>query len=90
MVAWPRILENIVSTVALPFIVSEKLPCWGWVNTVATWRLYASGRVNMVLKMSLAFWLRLPAFASGASLESISAVASSAACMAVRADAARL
>src|SRR5262245_27323663 len=90
MVDCPSILENSVLTSALPVMVSEKLPCCGSANVVVTWTLVASGRVNRVLKSSSAFCARLPAVMDWASLDSIRALASSADCMAVRADAARL
>ena len=90
MVDCPSSLANSVSILALAVSFSEKLPCGGLAELRGDADVVGLGAVEHRLEVVVAFWPESAAVSVWASLDSIRAEASRAACMAVRAEAARL
>ena len=81
---------NVVGTVPLAVTSRMKLPACGLCSTPSTCRLVTSGRLNCALKNEVALADTCAGSMPAASRDSISAVASSAASIAVRAALPRL
>jgi hypothetical protein len=87
---WPSRRVNVVGTVPLAVTSRMKLPCCGLDSTPLACTLVTSDRLNCALKNDVALADTCDGSMPAASRDSISAVASSAACIAVRAALPRL
>jgi hypothetical protein len=86
----PSTRQNTVGTVVVPVIFREKVLSAGELNSCVIWTLLASGRWNNALKYAVALLPSWAVLRPCASFDSMRAVESSAICMEVRTEAARL